>query len=228
MTEVQLSSPLELFTKSNWNPSLESRPTNSQVSLEGKSELRQVFRSKSFRSVDADLTDFHLTNNFLSLTVWMKSMACRILPTADTLSLLFSQLQQVGIWNSPRSTLTLSAESKQVRMFVILLTAQESGCVILGMLIDSRGKVRLCLRTQTQKKILPIPCSLKHREETLMYTKDGDTRHEAGSWPFKFGDCSVHLQIWFPEWKRSSTRFAQTTLSLETKIHQHYLPGDWC
>lgn len=58
------------------------------------------------------------------------------------------QLEQVTVWNGPSSSLTLSAESKQARMFVILLTAQEPGRVILGMLIDSRGKVCLCLLTQ--------------------------------------------------------------------------------
>lgn len=58
------------------------------------------------------------------------------------------QWEQVMVWNGPSSSLTLSAESKQARMFVILLTAQEPGRVILGMLIDSRGKACLCLLTQ--------------------------------------------------------------------------------
>lgn len=44
---------------------------------------------------------------------------------------------------SEPAALTLSAESKHARMFVILLTAEESGHVILGTSIDSRGKVCL-------------------------------------------------------------------------------------
>ncbi len=60
-------------------------------------------------------------------------------------------------------------------MFVILLTAQESGRVILGMLIDSRGKVCLCLLTQGKCTNASDSSQLKHREEGLIYTKAGKT-----------------------------------------------------
>lgn len=46
-----------------------------------------------------------------------------------------------------------AAESKQARMFVILWTARESGSLILGMLIDSIGKVCLCLLAKSKRKI---------------------------------------------------------------------------
>lgn len=48
-------------------------------------------------------------------------------------------------------------------MFVILLTAQESGRVILGMLIDSRGKV--CLRVPRSKANAPSADSSSQRRE---------------------------------------------------------------
>lgn len=100
---------------------------------------------------------------------------CSKSPSKQIHSFLLAQ-HTVGasqVRNSPSSTLTHSAESKQARMFVILLTAQESGGVILGMLIDSRGKV--CLRLLTQGKWTNTADSsqLKHKDKSLMYTRAG-------------------------------------------------------
>lgn len=71
-------------------------------------------------------------------------------------------------------------------MFVILLTAQESGRVILGMLIDSRGKV--CLRVPRSKANAPSADSSSQRRELHVKSrKKSDKTIEAGSF-LKSGD----------------------------------------
>lgn len=54
-------------------------------------------------------------------------------------------------------------------MFVILLTARESGRVILGTLIDSRGKVCLCLLTRGECRTPAdaSPSNTRRRGETI-------------------------------------------------------------
>lgn len=103
----------------------------------------------------------------------MKSTISRILPRYAFITSR-KKLKVVRVWNGPSSTVTLSAESKQARMFVILLTAQESGPVILGMLIGSRGKVCLCLLTQGKCKkpywFLQVKTQRKRREFNIHKT----------------------------------------------------------
>lgn len=134
------------FLESTTKTKLSDKPNSGSVAGR-KSKFRLKYSQTTCikSSLNFDLTDFFSNWQILRFC----QLRWNLWHTVSSLKKLhfhyfFSKLERVRVWTSLRSALTLSAESKQARMFVILLTAQESGGVILGMLIDSRGKVCLC------------------------------------------------------------------------------------
>lgn len=100
-------------------------------------------------------------------------------------------------------------------MFVILLTAQESGGVILGMLIESRGKV--CLRLLAQGEMYK-QCRLlnvRAQRRALSVHKGRLNRRQChGKESPRYGSIPAKLAG------------GGTAISLTAEIHQNDLAGD--